>query len=303
MARSAGVAMTMELAGSPTTWGVDFADHPLNPAWQRVLDEIAEAGCTRLELGPVGYLPEDPQVLRAELQARGLTAVGTFIFQPIHDPRATEQVTAVAARTCRLIGEMGGAHLVIVDQPSDERAACAGQGERARRLSAPESTGYVDRLVRIADQAQEHGIRAVLHPHAGTYVEFGDEIDAVFARIPAEAMGMCLDTGHLAYAGVDLVDVVHRYADRIEHVHLKDVDGHQLTLTRQAKRGFWDSIAAGIFCPVGEGIIDFPAFMAALRDIDYQGSATIEQDRHPASTSDPCGDLQRSVAYLTPLLP
>lgn len=294
--------MTMELAGSPTTWGVDFADHPLNPAWQRVLDEIAEAGCTRLELGPVGYLPEDPQVLRAELQARGLTAVGTFVFQPIHDPRATEQVTAVAARTCRLIGEMGGAHLVIVDQPSDERAACAGQGERARRLSAPESTGYVDRLVRIADQAQEHGIRAVLHPHAGTYVEFGDEIDAVFARIPAEAMGMCLDTGHLAYAGVDLVDVVHRYADRIEHVHLKDVDGRQLTLTRQAKRGFWDSIAAGIFCPVGEGIIDFPAFMAALRDIDYQGSATIEQDRHPASTSDPCRDLQRSVAYLTPLL-
>lgn len=295
--------MTMELAGSPTTWGVDFADHPLNPAWQRVLDEIAEAGCTRLELGPVGYLPEDPQVLRAELQARGLTAVGTFVFQPIHDPRATEQVTAVAARTCRLIGEMGGAHLVIVDQPSEERAACAGQGERARRLSAPESTGYVDRLVRIADQAQEHGIRAVLHPHAGTYVEFGDEIDAVFARIPAEAMGMCLDTGHLAYAGVDLVDVVHRYADRIEHVHLKDVDGRQLTLTRQAKRGFWDSIAAGIFCPVGEGIIDFPAFMAALRDIDYQGSATIEQDRHPASTSDPCRDLQRSVAYLTPLLP
>lgn len=294
--------MTMELAGSPTTWGVDFADHPLNPAWQRVLDEIAEAGCTRLELGPVGYLPEDPQVLRAELQARGLTAVGTFVFQPIHDPRATEQVTAVAARTCRLIGEMGGAHLVIVDQPSEERAACAGQGERARRLSAPESTGYVDRLVRIADQAQEHGIRAVLHPHAGTYVEFGDEIDAVFARIPAEAMGMCLDTGHLAYAGVDLVDVVHRYADRIEHVHLKDVDGRQLTLTRQAKRGFWDSIAAGIFCPVGEGIIDFPAFMAALRDIDYQGSATIEQDRHPASTSDPCRDLQRSVAYLTPLL-
>lgn len=294
--------MTMELAGSPTTWGVDFADHPLNPAWQRVLDEIAEAGCTRLELGPVGYLPEDPQVLRAELQARGLTAVGTFVFQPIHDPRATEQVTAVAARTCRLIGEMGGAHLVIVDQPSDERAASAGQGERARRLSAPESTGYVDRLVRIADQAQEHGIRAVLHPHAGTYVEFGDEIDAVFARIPAEAMGMCLDTGHLAYAGVDLVDVVHRYADRIEHVHLKDVDGRQLTLTRQAKRGFWDSIAAGIFCPVGEGIIDFPAFMAALRDIDYQGSATIEQDRHPASTSDPCRDLQRSVAYLTPLL-
>lgn len=294
--------MTMELAGSPTTWGVDFADHPLNPAWQRVLDEIAEAGCTRLELGPVGYLPEDPQVLRAELQARGLTAVGTFVFQPIHDPRATEQVTAVAARTCRLIGEMGGAHLVIVDQPSEERAACAGQGERARRLSAPESNGYVDRLVRIADQAQEHGIRAVLHPHAGTYVEFGDEIDAVFARIPAEAMGMCLDTGHLAYAGVDLVDVVHRYADRIEHVHLKDVDGRQLTLTRQAKRGFWDSIAAGIFCPVGEGIIDFPAFMAALRDIDYQGSATIEQDRHPASTSDPCRDLQRSVAYLTPLL-
>jgi len=292
----------MELAGSPTTWGVDFADHPLNPPWQRVLDEIAEAGCTRLELGPVGYLPEDPDVLRAELQSRGLSAVGTFLFQPINDPSATEQVLAVAARTCALIGQMGGAHLVNVDQPSVERAASAGQGNVARRLTDPESLGYLDRLMRIADQAQAHGIRAVLHPHAGTYVEFGDEIDAVFARIPSEAMGMCLDTGHLAYAGVDPVEVVHRYRDRIEHVHLKDVDGRQLTLTRDAQRGFWDSIAAGIFCPVGEGIIDFPAFMAALSQIGYQGSATIEQDRHPASTTNPCRDLERSVAYLTPLL-
>jgi len=294
--------MTIELAGSPTTWGVDFADHPLNPPWQRVLDEIAEAGCTRLELGPVGYLPEDPQVLRHELQTRGLSAVGTFLFQPINDPTAGDQVLAVSARTCRLIQEMGGRHLVIVDQPSVERAATAGQAARARRLSDLQTQGYLDRLARIADQAQGHGIRAVLHPHAGTYVEFGDEIDAIFARIPAEAMGMCLDTGHLAYAGVDPVDVVHRYRDRIEHVHLKDVNGTELTLSRDRQRGFWESIEAGIFCPVGEGIVDFGAFMVALAEIDYRGSATIEQDRHPASTSDPCRDLQRSVDYLTPLL-
>jgi inosose dehydratase len=294
--------LRLELAGSPTTWGVDFADHPLNPPWQRVLDEIAEAGCRRLELGPVGYLPQDPDVLRGELDSRGLSAVGTFLFQPISRPEAEQEVLAVAARTCQLISEMGGRHLVIVDQPSTERAASAGQGDRARRLDDPQWVGYVDRLLRIAEQAQSRGVRAVLHPHAGTYVEFADEIDAVFARVPAESMGMCLDTGHLAYAGVDIVEVVHRYRDRIEHVHLKDVDGTELTVSIATARGFWESIEAGIFCPVGQGMVDFPAFIEALAEIGYRGSATIEQDRHPASTTDPKRDLERSVAYLTPLL-
>ncbi|MBP5941367.1 hypothetical protein [Streptomyces acidiscabies] len=41
------------------------------PASLRATDELAEAGYQWLELGPYGYLPTDPQKLRAELEARG----------------------------------------------------------------------------------------------------------------------------------------------------------------------------------------------------------------------------------------
>ena len=69
----------IRLAASPTTWGVDFADNPRNPAWSQVLDEIEASGVDTLELGPVGYLPEDPQILGPELESRGLSTAGTFM--------------------------------------------------------------------------------------------------------------------------------------------------------------------------------------------------------------------------------
>jgi inosose dehydratase len=78
--------MHVRIANAPVSWGVDYAADPDNPPWERVLDEIAAAGYTRLELGPIGYLPEDPQRLGSELAARGLTPVGTFIFDFLRDP-------------------------------------------------------------------------------------------------------------------------------------------------------------------------------------------------------------------------
>ncbi|MGV1050331.1 MAG: inosose dehydratase, partial [Solirubrobacterales bacterium] len=70
----------MKLATGPTNWGVDFAETPTNPPWEQVLDEIAGSPLDALELGPVGYLPEDPEPLREALASRSLVAVGSFVF-------------------------------------------------------------------------------------------------------------------------------------------------------------------------------------------------------------------------------
>ena len=59
----------VRLATGPVSWGVDFAEAPANPLWTTVLDEIAATGLGALELGPVGFLPEDADTLRAELRA------------------------------------------------------------------------------------------------------------------------------------------------------------------------------------------------------------------------------------------
>ena len=101
------------VAISPVTWGVDFADSPNNPPWEKVLDEIEQSGVGALELGPVGYLPEDPDTLRDILSSRSLTSVGSFIFDDLHDPSQADRILTLAERgepRDRSVGRRGARH-------------------------------------------------------------------------------------------------------------------------------------------------------------------------------------------------
>ncbi len=118
----------MQLATSPVTWGVDFADRPTNPPWELVLDEIQQSGVGALELGPVGYLPEDPAVLRHALDSRGLRAVGSFIFDDLHDPARAAEILETARRACGVIAAAHG------EAPGDHRPARARTGGDGRPL-------------------------------------------------------------------------------------------------------------------------------------------------------------------------
>lgn len=281
-------------ATGPVSWGVDFADTPTNPPWAIVLDEISASPVSALELGPVGYLPEDPDVLRDALATRGLSAVGTFVFDDLHAPARRAEVLAIAERTCRAIAAAGGAVLVVIDRPCDERAATAGRSDAARRLSDGEWAAMRETVDAVAAIAREHGLRPAFHAHAGGFVEFADEVERLLADT---ALDLCFDSGHAAYAGIDPAATVRRWGERIAHVHLKDVRADVLARVEAERLGFWEAIEAGVFCPLGDGVVDVAAVLRALADVGYQGFATIEQDRVPG-TGTPLEDLRRSVAVL-----
>lgn len=284
----------MQLATSPVTWGVDFADRPTNPPWELVLDEIQQSGVGALELGPVGYLPDDPTVLRNALDGRGLRAVGSFIFDDLHDPALAEVIVETARRACRVIAAARGELLVIIDRPGPERVVTAGRSAAASRLSPHRWAAMLGLTQRVADTAREFGLRPVFHPHAGTFVEFLDEIVRL---ITDTELDLCLDTGHCAYARIDPVAAIEEFAPRLSHVHFKDVEGDVLARIDAEGLDFWTAIEAGVFCPLGEGIVDIGAVLDALDRHGYRGYATIEQDRVPGS-GDPLGDLRRSLAVL-----
>ena len=65
------------------------------------------------------------------------------------------------------------------------------------------------------------GLELVLHPHVGTLVESAADVDRALAHTDVP---WCLDTGHLLIGGVDPAAFVRDHAERIGHVHLKDVD-------------------------------------------------------------------------------
>jgi inosose dehydratase len=284
----------MQLAGGPVSWGVDFADAPGNPPYHVVLDAIAAAGLRWLELGPVGYLPTAADGASHALTSRGLGAVGTFVFDDFHASGADDRLSAATEAGLDAILATGGTLLVLIDRPCAERAATAGRSGAARRLTRPEWGRMADRLRRSATRAAQRGVRAVVHPHAGSFIEFEDEVERLLDTVPAAEAGLCLDTGHALYAGDDPAGAIARYADRIEHLHIKDVDG----AVRARRLGFWDAIAAGVFCPVGEGLLDLGALRRALAGVGYGAFATIEQDRRRDTAGDPLQDLRQSIARL-----
>ena len=89
--------MQLSIGNAPCSWGVEFADDPRNPPWTRVLDEAQAAGYTGIELGPLGYMPEDPAVLGPALAERNLTLIGGVLARAIANPELTAPVREFAA--------------------------------------------------------------------------------------------------------------------------------------------------------------------------------------------------------------
>ena len=186
-----------------------------------------------------------------------------------------------------------------MDWGHDERDFAAGHSDRAPRLSDAAWAGMVANVRAVARLARDrHGVRAVIHPHAGGYIEFGDEIARIAADVPADEAGFCIDTGHSAYAGLDPVETLERTADRLDYVHVKDIDASVFTAVMGMRIRFFDACARGVMCPIGRGTIDYPAVRAALDRIGYAGFVTVEQERDPRNAGGSLADVKASRDYL-----
>ncbi len=288
----------MLIGNAPVSWGVDYADAPGNPPWPQVMDEIALAGYRATELGPLGYYPTDPGRLRDEFARRGLVVTAGFVFQPLHDPTRREDVLEVARRTLDVLSALGAGVLVTIDHINEERMAVAGRPDLARRLAPDAFRAMVDVIEAIADLALARGVRAAIHQHAGCYVETEDELEAVLATVEPERLALCVDTGHLTYAGIDAEALFRRHAGRTAHFHLKEVD--PTVHARVVGEGvpFLPATAMGVFCPLGRGGFDWHALARAIHEEGYAGAATVEQDVDPAVGPSPLADARESLAYL-----
>jgi inosose dehydratase len=274
--------MALELANTPVSWGVHYPEDARNEPWQTVLDGIARAGYRSVELGALGYLPQDPALVAEELERRELTATAMYIFQPLTDERGQQVVLDRATQTCELLAGVGGSRLVIIDERNSERIPTAGRSDVASRADDEGFRRLMACISSVAQIAAEHELTAVLHPHVAGYIEFRDEIDRALATLDPDLVKLCIDTGHSAYAGIDPAQLFRDYAGRVAHLHLKDIDGAKHAQVLADGIDFDTAMLEGIFCPVGNGVVDFKAFKAALDDAGYDGWATVEQDHEPS---------------------
>jgi inosose dehydratase len=290
--------MGLKLANAPVSWGVDYPDDPKNPPWDKVMTEIGEAGYRYTELGPYGYYPTEPELLRAEFQRRGLTVVAGFIFQALNDPAQQETVLENARRTISLLAAVGGHYLVTIDHISKERMATAGQRDHAMRLDQGRLDHMLGLIDQIADLALASGVTPVIHQHAGCYIEFEDELENILGRLSDKRVGICIDTGHMSYAGIDPVDFYERHADRVRYFHFKDIDRSVHERVIRDRIPFLSAVEQKVFCPLGRGVVDWPSLRDSLHEKNYSGVANIEQDIDPTISLRPIDDARASLAYL-----
>lgn len=291
--------MTIRIGNAPCSWGVEFAGDSRNPPWRKVLSECARAGYTGIELGPVGYMPEDPALLREALDENGLALIGGVVFRPFHNPAKWDEVMDGAVRTCRALAAHGARHLVLIDSISPRRAPTAGRPDQAEQMDAGEWAAYVERFRTIARLgAQDFGLSVNLHPHAGGFLDFEPEIERFLAETDPDLLGLCVDTGHCTYAGFDPVAFMKRHVERIAYVHFKTTDPAVKARVIANRTGFYEACGQGIFCKLADGEVDFAAVRAVLVDAGYQGWCTVEQDCDPMLDPDPLGDAVENRNYL-----
>ena len=291
--------MTIKIGNAPCSWGVEFPDDAHNQPWETVLRECAEAGYRGIELGPIGYMPEDPVILGEALDRYDLELIGGVVFRPFHDPGKWDEVMDGAVRTCKALVSHGARHLVLIDSISPRRAATAGRANEAEQMTPSEWRAYVNRLRTIARLgSEEYGLVVELHPHAGGFMDFAPEVERMLQAIDSDTLKLCVDTGHCTYAGFDPVAFMRRHMDRITYVHFKSTDPQVKARVIANRTGFYDACGQGIFCHLEKGEVDFIAVRQVLLEAGFEGWCTIEQDCDPTLDSNPLADAKANRAYL-----
>ena len=289
----------IKIGNAPCSWGVEFANDPRNPPWRRVLAEAAQAGYRGVELGPIGFMPEDPAILADALAEHGLTLIGGVVFRPFHDANAWPDVLDATQRTCAALTAHGAQHLVLIDSISPRRAPTAGRASEAVQMDAAEWAGFVARIRQAAQIGSDYGLTVGIHAHAAGFVDFEPELERLLAEIDDRLLKICFDTGHHSYAGFDPVAFMRRHMDRISYMHFKDINPAVKASAIANRTGFYDACAQGIFCNLGQGDVDFPAVRQVLLDANFGGWCTVEQDCDPAGPTSPVQDASANRAYLS----
>ena len=291
--------MTIRIGNAPCSWGIEFASDISYPTWQSVLQQCAGAGYKGIELGPIGYMPEEPEILRQELLKNDLEIIGGVVFRPFHDAAKWDEVFDASRRTCEALVAHNAEHLVLIDSISPRRAPTAGRAAEAEQMDNTEWMAYRDRIATIAKMGvEDYGLTVGIHAHAAGFLDFEPELERLLHEIDESILKICFDTGHHSYAGFDPVAFMKRHMDRISYMHFKDIDPKVKAAVVENRTDFYKACGQGIFCNLGQGDVDFAAVRQLLVDHGFNGWCTVEQDCDPSMPGTPLQDAQVNREYL-----
>jgi inosose dehydratase len=292
-----GLNLEGRIAGAPISWGIcEVPGWGLQLPARRVLAEMVEVGISATELGSAGYLGATAADVNAMLSPFDVEMIGGFVPVVLHDKSARKHMLHEAAHTAALLAAAGGSYFVtavVVDADWSPRV----QLDHDAWQSMADGFAAIDKI------CTDHGLVQALHPHVNTLVETKADVDEVLKRSPVQ---WTLDTGHLLIGGTDPVWFARNHADRVAHVHVKDVRMDIAKRLNAKERTLMEATQDGLFPPAGGGDAPIAETIAVLEAAGYDGWYVLEQDvaitgSLPPEGEGPINGVRQSIAYLNSL--
>jgi inosose dehydratase len=271
--------MTVRWGVSPIGWANDdLPELGGDATLGAILSDVRDIGFDGVELG--NKFPRDPDILKPIMAGYGLDIVGGWYSASLLVRDADAEITEMAAHLA-LLEQMGSSVFILAETSNAVHGERTGRLDTHPVLAPGEWRQFGKRLNAIAAFVNDRGLRFAYHHHLGTVVETAEELDRFF-DVTGDHVGLVLDTGHAVYGGIDPVGVIKVYAERIAHVHCKDVRTVRHAGFHASGTSFLDGVIGGMFTAPGDGDYDYGPFMKALADMNYSGWIVIEAEQDPA---------------------
>ena len=282
MAAASGAAGPIRLGIAPIGWSNDDlpelgGDIPL----EQCLREARAAGYAGVEKG--GKFPLDPKVLGPILEEHGLRLVSGWFSGELRQGSVEREQRRIAQQLA-LYQALDVPVMVYAETTGTVQAAPHVPVAVRPRMPEEEFKRYGDRLTELAEWLRAEGCPMTFHHHMGTVVETEREIDLLMART-GDAVGLLFDTGHLHFAGGDVLATARRHGRRINHVHCKDIRADVLARLKAENWSFLKGVVEGVFTVPGDGAIDFGAVAKVLAEIGYSGWVVVEAEQDPSKAN------------------
>jgi inosose dehydratase len=299
------------VANAPVSYGafeLTVGRDPNVPDGLSVLDQVAGAGYAGIDLGPVGYLGSGGE-LGDRLAERGLGLAGAYLELPYANHDALEQalpeLDALLSTFDAVRPHLQGPppRPTLADAGSKERRARPGRSvsDQSQGLDAEAWRSFGAGLARVVARCRDRGYEPTFHPETGTYVEAPWEIERV---LELSDIGMCLETGHMSLGGGHPAVMLRTWADRINHVHLKDVVLDVMAAIIAEDAPVTDIWSREAFCQLGDGDLNVADVLDGLRAMGFEGWLVVEQDILPRTAgrfAQAAQDQRNNRAFLASL--
>lgn len=268
---------------TPTLWwNDDFLDIDIGITFGQCVSEMALAGYDGCSVGH--KFPIDIGELSRELELRRLRVSEPwtslfFTCNGMHD-----KTVADFRKSLAFIKAMRGTDIVVAELGHSVHQEPLALLPNRPIFTDAQWDGLTHGLNELGQIAKDAGMRLCYHQHMGTGVQTCAEVDRLVASTDANLVYLTLDTGHVLFAGGDPLSLATDYADRIKHVHLKNIRRPIMEQALEDNLSFKESIEAGIFTVPGDpdGCIDFQPIFEVLADHAYRGWLVVEAEQDPA---------------------